>query len=251
MLVNTDERVPLAQLLKILELGERIATDCARSQITLAPEQGMKRFLSGQARQEEFHALSFKWAIGWLAPRHVAPPPLMKPLEEYRSLLQAAIQRKDLVESLLAEQIILEGAGEMMLKKIEAGLVKRHAPFGRLRRILIHQEEAHHAFGLRILQRAIDREETSVEHLRDRSQEYVELAVGMMKSVTDLFHSLDEDPNEYVADFHRHLPAWLDSSTQLESPQRLINFRHIDHSGGKRETGLNGIHPALQGEGSG
>ena len=209
MLVRSDERIPLARLLKFIELGEQIAHDCAQAQAALAPEPGMQKFLSGQARQEQFHALSFKWAIGWLAPRHVGPVPFLKPLERYRQRLDAAIQQKNFIELLLAEQIILEGLGEGILKKIEVGLVKRHAPFQRLRRILIHQEEAHHAFGNRALQRAMDREETTVENLRDQAQEYLALAETMMTSVTDLFEAIDEDPNEYITAFHEHLPNWL------------------------------------------
>ena len=221
MIVETDERIPLAQLLKFLELGEQLASQCAKDQAALAPEKGMKKFLLGQSRQEEFHALSFKWAIGWLAPRHAGAVPFMKPFEEYRSLLNASIQRKDFCESLLAEQIILEGLGEMMLEKIEAGLVKRNAPFRRLRRILIHQEQAHHAFGLRMLQRAIDNNETNLEQLRLRAQEYVHLADSMMLSVTELFLSINEDPHEYVRDFHRHLPHWLN----VESPTVNKDFQ--------------------------
>jgi hypothetical protein len=248
MLVKTDERVPLAQLLKFLELGEQLASQCARDQTVFAPEKEMKKFLSGQARQEEFHALSFKWAIGWLAPRHLGAAPFMKPFEEYRILLNDSIQRKDFIESLLAEQIILEGLGEMMLKKIEAGLIKRNAPFRRLRRILIHQEQAHHAFGLRILQRAIDRDETNIEQLRDRAQEYVGLADGMMTSVTDLFASIDEDPKEYIEDFHRHLPTWLDSYSQSGNQQPLINHFPKDHSYGKDGAGIGDLTIAIQDE---
>ena len=209
MLVKSDERVPLARLLKFMELGEQIAHACAHAQAALAPESGMQTFLAGQARQEKFHALSFKWAIGWLAPRHVGPAPFLKPLEQYRQRLDAAIQQKNFIELLLAEQIILEGLGEGILKKIEVGLVKRNAPFQRLRRMLIHQEEAHHAFGNRVLQRAMDRQETTVEYLCDQAQEYLALAETMMTSVTDLFESIDEDPDEYITAFHEHLPPWL------------------------------------------
>ena len=52
MLVRPDERVPIARLLTFLEYGERLAHDCAKAQAALAPEQGMQRFLTNQARQE-------------------------------------------------------------------------------------------------------------------------------------------------------------------------------------------------------
>jgi hypothetical protein len=130
-------------------------------------------------------------------------------MNTYRGLLEAAIDRQDFVETLLAEQIILEGLGEAILKKIEAGLVKRGAPFQRLRRMLIHQEEAHHQFGLRILTKMLDRDEESYETLRDRTREYLPLAKTLLFSTEEAFYSIDEDPQEFWDDFYRNLPVWL------------------------------------------
>jgi len=152
MLVRPDERVPFARLLQFLEQGEHLASDCAKAQAALALEAGMRRFLLGQARQEGYHAMVFQGAIAWLAPRHLGSCPMLLPLERYRALIAEAIYQGNLAETLLAEQIIQEGLGEAILKRIEAGLVKRNAPFGRLRRILLHQEEAHHGFGHRALE---------------------------------------------------------------------------------------------------
>ena len=203
----------MARLLTFIERGERLAHDCAQAQAALAPEAGMRRFLLGQARQEGLHAISFNWAIRWLAPRHVGEAPFLKPFDQYAKRLHAALQRKDFAESLLAEQIVLEGLGEALLKKIEVGMIKRKAPFKKLRRMLLHQEEAHHAFGVRNLQRAIDRQEISTEQLCHQAQEYLLLAESMISSVTDLFDAIDEDPKEYLADFHRHLPSWLNPNS--------------------------------------
>jgi hypothetical protein len=228
MLVKADERVPLARLLKFIERGERLAHDCAQAQAALASESGMQNFLLGQARQERVHAVSFKWAIGWLAPRHLGEAPFLKPFEQYSQRLHDAIRRKDFAESLLAEQIILEGLGEALLKKIEAGFIKRKAPFQRLRRMLLLQEEAHHAFGVRILQRAMDRQEISMEQLRNQAQEYLELAETMISSVTDLFNAIDEEPKEYLAEFHRHLPSWLGPYSQSGNQQPFINQQTKD-----------------------
>jgi hypothetical protein len=228
MLVKSDERVPLARLLKFIERGERLAHDCAQAQAALAPEAGMQKFLLGQARQEGIHAVSFKWAIGWLAPRHVGDVPFLKPFDQYAKRLHAALQREDFAESLLAEQVILEGLGEALLKKIEAGLINRRAPFQRLRRMLLYQEEAHHAFGVRILQRHMDRQDFSIEHLRTQAQEYIQWADTMVLSVADLFDALDEDPQEYLAEFHRHLPKWLGPDAQTEQPQPFITHHTKD-----------------------
>ena len=209
MLVAPDERVPIARLLQFLEHGERLAHDCARAQADLAPDEGTRRFLRGQARQEYSHAVVFKGSIGWLAPRHLGACPPLQPLVRYRALIEDAIRRQDLIETVLAEQIILEGLGETILRRIERGLVLRQAPFARLRRILLQQEEAHHRFGRRMLERAIATGAASVELLRPRAGEYLALAGDMVLTLTDLFESIDEDPRAWASDVQHYLPDWL------------------------------------------
>nr|MBI3613790.1 ferritin-like domain-containing protein [Nitrospirota bacterium] len=209
MLVRPDERVPIARLLQFLEHGELLARDCAAWQAELAPDPGMKRFLLSQSRQEAAHALVFHGAIAWLSPKHLGTGPLLPALEDYRLKLEAAVVRRDWAETVLAEQIILEGLGEAILTRIEAGLAKRDAPFGRLRRILIHQEEAHYAFGCRALERAIAAGDTEPEALRFPGLEYVALIEAMVATLHDLFEFLDEDPVAWTGDAKSYLPAWL------------------------------------------
>ena len=214
MLIKPGEHAHLAQLLRFMELGEQLAHHCAQRQCALAPERGMQIFLLGQARQEGYHALAFQGAIRWLAPKFYQSSIISNHMNQYRQLVEAAIVRQDFAETLLAEQIILEGLGEAILKKIEVGLVKRGAPFQRLRRMLIHQEEAHHQFGLRVLSKMIEREEESYDTLCQRTKMYLPLAKTMLFSAQDAFFSIDEDPQEYWDEFHRNLPAWLQTHTQ-------------------------------------
>ena len=209
MLVRPDERVPIARLLTFLEYGERLAHDCAKAQAALAPDQGMQRFLASQARQESAHARVFQGAIAWLAPKHLGDSPVLPALEQYRALLEDALQHLDFSETLMAEQLILEGLGETILARIEEGLAKRRAPFGRLRRILLRQEEAHHDFGRRMLDRAFADGTTSPDQLRLRAQEYLALTERMVSTLGDLFESIEEDPQLYVAQARSYLPDWL------------------------------------------
>lgn len=209
MLVRPDERLPIARLLQFLEHGERMAHDCAKAQAALAPDPAMSRFLLTQARQESYHALVFQGAIAWLAPRRLGSCPLLPPLERYRSMIEEAIRQDHFAETLMAEQIILEGLGEAILKRIEYGLAKRQASFGRLRRILLHQEEAHHAFGLRTLDRAFAAGLASPDELRPRGLEYLALTDAMVATLGDLFESIDEDPSAWITDAKSDLPEWL------------------------------------------
>jgi hypothetical protein len=210
MLVYPAERTPIARLLQFLEYGERLAHDCASAQaLLMADSPKLARFLRGQAWQEAAHARIFQAAIFWLAPRSVGGCPALPPLERYRTLLKDAIERHDLIESLLAEQVILEGLGQAILSRIEVGLEKRGASFGVLRRMLLHQEEAHHDFGCRMLERAVAAGETSPEALRSLAPKYCALSDRMVEPLAELFMSIDEDPALYVSNAQATLPSWL------------------------------------------
>ena len=208
MLVSHDEKVPIARLLTFLAHGERMAHDCAKAQAAFVHDAGAHRFLLSQAKQEAMHALVFQGAVAWLAPKHLGETPFLKPLEEYRALLDNALVQRDLLETVLAEQVVLEGLGEAILTRIEQGLAIRAAPFGPLRRILLKQEEAHHGFGRRQIKQAIERGETDVTDLRQRAQRYLALTDAMVLTLCDLFKSIDEDATAWAQDVRTFLPVW-------------------------------------------
>jgi hypothetical protein len=155
------------------------------------------------------HAVVFQSAIAWLAPKHLSDEPFLPALEEYRTILNEEVAGHNLLETYLAEQVVLEGLGEAVLTRMEQGLAKRAAPFGRLRRILLHQEEAHHGFGRRQLERAIDRGETDRAALQQRAKRYLALTDSMVCTLCDLFDSIDEDAGAWAADVRTFLPQWL------------------------------------------
>lgn len=209
MLVLPHEHVPIARLLTFLQHGEEMAHDCARRQARLAADQRRRRFLNSQARQEAMHAIVFQSAIAWLAPRHVGDAPFLPALDQYRRLLDEALKRKDFYETMLAEQVILEGLGEAILMRIEDGLARRQAPFGRLRRILLRQEEAHHQFGRRLLEEGMAAGELDAGALQSRAQLYLGLTDAIILALSDLFDSIQEDAAAWAADVRKFLPSWL------------------------------------------
>ncbi len=225
MLIKHGEHAHLAQLLTFMELGEQLARDCAHQQTSLAPEPGMKTFLAGQSRQEGYHAVVFHGAIRWLAPKTVHTTPITDHMQNYRELISSAIARQDFAETLVAEQIILEGLGEAILKKIDVGLAKRGAPFTRLRRMLIHQEEAHYQFGLRILSNMIEKGEESLDSLRQKSKMYLPLAKTMLFSAEEAFTSIHEDPQEYWDEFCERVPSWLQTNARDQIPSPMYSVR--------------------------
>ena len=209
MLVHHDEKVPIARLLTFLEQGERLASECSKAQAALVSDSESRRFLLRQARQETAHAIVFQGAIAWLAPKHLGDASFLPPLEEYRSLVSDALTRQDVLETFLAEQVILEGLGEAILSRIEDGLVKRAAPFGRLRRVLLQQEEAHHGFGRRVLERAMVAGQIDAETLRHLALNYLALTDQMVLTLSGLFESIAEDPTAWAHDLRKFLPEWL------------------------------------------
>jgi len=209
VLVGPNEQVPIARLLTFLEHGERMANMCAQAQAALAPDLRSRRFLLSQARQEAMHAVVFQGAIAWLAPKHLGDAPFLPALEAYRGRLDDALARQDLLETFLAEQVILEGLGEAILTRIEEGLVKRAAPFGRLRRILLRQEEAHHGFGWRMLEEAMADGRIDAATLSCRAQDYLALTDQMVLTLSDLFEAIAEDPTAWAQDVRNFLPEWL------------------------------------------
>lgn len=209
MLVSHDERAPIARLLTFLEHGERMAHDCAMAQAAMSEDSGTCRFLLSQAKQEAMHARVFQGAIAWLAPKHLRDAPFLPALEEYRRILEDALARHDLMETFLAEQVVLEGLGEAILTRIEQGLAKRAVPFERLRRILLHQEEAHHGFGRRQLERALAEGQADASALRCRAKRYLALTDQMVLALSDLFESIAEHPAAWAQDVRTFLPEWL------------------------------------------
>ena len=223
MLIKPEERAPLAHLLSFLELGEHLAHDCAIQQVALSSNDGMRHFFMSQARQEFFHARTFRMAARWLGTKHIGASPYTHTLRQFRVQLEQAYCRGDFLTTVVAEQVILEGMGEVMLKKLDHGLMKRQAAFQKLRQVLLLQEEAHHGFGLRVLERAIIHQEISVTAIREQAQPFVQLAERLVLSLADLLYSIDEDPHWYLKEFHQHLPAWLGEPSPISSAYKIFS----------------------------
>ena len=208
----STQHTQIARLFSFLVVAERLAHDCALAQAAIAPDPSMHRFLLAQARQEAFHARVFQGAVNCLAPRGVSSDPSLLPMSRYRALLEDAIRRRDIPETLLAQQVILEGLGDVVLDRINAGMTERGMGFARLRRTLLNQEHAHHIFGLRQLEGLINTGRASAATLRDRGKEYLALTDAILAAQGDLFDSFGEDPIAYASAVRRRLPSWLTES---------------------------------------
>lgn len=208
MHLHPNEPQQIARLFDFLLLGERLAGDMAAQQVRLAPAPKLGRFLQTQARQETFHAVVFQGVIHWLAPRGVRTPhhPSM---ERYRGLMESALARGDLAESLLALQVLLEAMGDVVLEAIDAGIERRGLGFKRLRRMLRQQEQTHHAFGVHQLTSLVSADATQQARLQRQAQNYLEIIDAMFAELRASFLDFGENPSDYRRAFQQRLPAWL------------------------------------------
>ncbi len=209
MPIAPGQRIQIARLFHFVMLCELIARDCARRQAALSSDSGSRRFLQAEARQEAFHVQVFRSAIGGLAPQILDAAPSVPQLARYRALTERALDGRDFTETLIAQQVILEGLGDVVFERIGSGMTDRGVGFTRLRRMLTKQEHAQHAFGLRTLNQAIATERTSVDSLRQQGTRYLELVEGILVRLSETFETFAEDPGLFRRHFQQTLTTWL------------------------------------------
>ena len=208
LFIAPDQRRSAARLFTLLRAGELVAERVASRQATLVEDPFVKRFCLGQARQEAFHARLFGTITHILCPKGVRSSQVPA-MPKYQALLDDALPRGDLAESLMGQQVILEAFGEVLLTAVDRGIQERGLGFGRLRRIILAQEEAHHATGKRLLEETIAGHSATRRLLQARAADYLDLVEEMFTVGAPLFLAFDEDPAEYRRQFKAKLPDWV------------------------------------------
>ena len=198
MRIGTDLKGQLAHLFQVLVAGEQLAQECVLRQVLLAPERKTRNFLATQAQQEALHARVFSRAASALAPRgSVSDSPALCAMRHYRERLLADLDDENLGGSLVGMQVVLEGVGAMVLKEIDAVLRRRGDRYAALRRRVLLQEDAHHAFGLRSIERLCAETTAAYAPLVTAGREYVALSDGILTACEELFFYLGADPQFY------------------------------------------------------
>jgi len=205
--MHPETRRQTTRLFVALEYGEQLAHQCALQQMHWINDRRAGRFLKAQAAQEATHAGFYRRAAEWLSPGHRESVPAT--LRSYGARLQRALQHNDLSDSLTGSQIVLEGFGEQIISRLNHGMDNHGVGFKRLRRILLHQEQSHYAFGLRTLQQQAEHSPALGKRLPELASGYLLQVNKIINEMSDVFVSLDEDPAEYCSDLRRSLPPWL------------------------------------------
>lgn len=206
--ISPDTAHQLARLLHALVYGERVANGCANWQAQATTDPRSRRFLLAQARQERFHATLFQGAALWLAPKVSATDAPTIELDRYAKRLASAMTQGGWLEVLVGQQIVLENLGQAVLARLDAEIGRRGLGFDRLRRTVLRQEQAHHGFGLRLIDAELQSQRSDPAELRALAEDYIELADGVLVEVSPLLESLDEDVAIYRRELRSHIPHW-------------------------------------------
>ena len=95
-------------------------------------------------------------------------------------------------------QVVLEGAGELVLQELAQGLQRRGNAWADLASRLLAQEDAHRRFGARALQRMARSGRTGPAALQAAAAEYLALATAMLHGSQATFAELDSDMASYT-----------------------------------------------------
>jgi len=208
--IKKGEPDQAARLFSFLMLGEQVAQRCALEQSKQTTHIGSRRFLLSQARQENYHRILLQKAVLTLTPKGALFNPANKPLLKYQKLLDTAIANNNYAETLLGQQVILEGLGEIVLENIDKGMSNRMFGFKKIRRVILKQEQAHHDFGIRRLNNWFNSDKDRINAISDKTSDYLELIHEIIENFHDVFEYFGYDSNDYYAEVKRKLPDWIE-----------------------------------------
>ncbi len=201
------QRREFARLLRLLARGERIAVTGALAQAKMAPDAMAKNFLHRQARQERFHAQVFEQGAAWVD-RSDQSIPGNCGLDALQSASEARLRAGDFLGSVLVQQIMLETVGHVVLHRLNAELARREAGLSGLRRLIIHQEDGHQAFGVERLRVSESISAGERKCLQEQCSTLWRTADRLLLELGPALETLNEDVSDYRRDLLQALPVW-------------------------------------------
>lgn len=206
--ISVRQRRELAGLLRTLAKGERIAAAGAAAQRSIAPDPAARRFLGRQLRQERFHARVFEQAAAWLGGDRL-PAPGLAPLARLEKAGRVAVARGDFIGSVLVQQVVLEAVGHVVLHRLDDELSRRDAGLIGLRRLILHQEDGHQAFGETRLTDALAAEPDCLSAHRAAGGALVASAEALLDGLAPALATLNESAVAYRHELRAGLPGWM------------------------------------------
>jgi hypothetical protein len=103
---------------------------------------------------------------------------------------------------------VLEHLGQVALARLDAEMNRRGLGCDRLRKTVLRQEQAHHAFGAHLVDVELQAQRLDSAEMQTLVEGYVELADAILVEVSPLLESLDENAEAYRRALRRNLPLW-------------------------------------------
>jgi hypothetical protein len=209
--LGEDEGIAVYRLLSIMAHGERIAMDGARMQAKISRDPQVKKFLIRQSRHEQFHAFVFAWAADVVASAINASVPVPVPpvMALWRQQIVEATRHEQLAESLLIQQVYLEGLGHIVLQQLDNDLAIAGNPLAGLRRLILRQEAQHHEFGLRLLEQEVAGDPALGLRLELLGYRLRAQAENLLEDLADTFIAAETSHENLLQQLHAQLPARL------------------------------------------
>jgi len=206
--LQPDEVLAMHRLLAIMAHGEHIAMEGARLQAQISSDTETRKFLTRQARHEQFHSFVFSSAADVMASLCGAPSnvPVPHVMALWRRQIAQATQRRQLAESLLIQQVYLEGLGQVILMQVDANLALLGDPLRSLRQLILRQEAQHHAFGLRMLAREVTQNPAVIPRLERMGRRLLGQAEELLDELAETFSAADTPHDNYIDELCAQLP---------------------------------------------
>ncbi len=202
--LDSGRAAALGAFLRQVAAGERIAQRIALRQAALTSDTRAARFFSSQSRQESLHALAFEAGAAWLGAPPLAHTAAAHAAYEAELLDDAA--QGDFRATVIGTQIVLEALGEILLARLDRGLDRHGAGLRGLRRRILAQEAAHHAFGEALASRwRMD----APQRLRRDVLRYRALAGGLIASGNEALHCFAVPAGAIGAELDARLEGWI------------------------------------------
>ena len=208
-MIPAADKLQIARLFQFIARGEQIASSCAVQQSKLATQLPMQRFFATQAKQERQHAFLFQHGAEWLTPKVSCRPQTIKGFDAFENKLATALQQNRLTESIIAQQIILEGLGEITLEKISISMESKSLGLRRIRETILVQERARHQFGHRQVRTLIQSPNINLPMLRRHCHEYLQIIQELLYELQSLFEYFHQDVSAYYQFVLSELPPPL------------------------------------------
>ena len=205
--IETGRELRIARLFNVLWHGERMACAIAMRQARVCREPKARRFFALQATQEALHATVFHAAATLLAPRgRLLRTPAIAALDDYRRRLDDDLAAGDLTGSVVGLQVVLEGLGDVVLKRLNPELNRHGARFAPWQKLLLAQEDIHHAFGCRWVSRSCG---AALPALAASARDYLSLGTRLLAASEELFGYGLSTAASYDAQLRATLPEAL------------------------------------------